>query len=252
MPSSIEANIGVSVKLQLNFRNIDIILKLLSSDAQLIIYGLSKPIDRDCKFCDDEYKPPYFDNRILQKLSGLKNEEEFIENSSKVAEMRDDKMVLRKKIEYLNFEDEGEVDDYLEILDDYDGLNDDFDDDSENDSQNDSENDSQNETHENIVPISDQEIDKKKLKKRYEESKVEQKYVNYDLNEKKISFLFYINLLNFGLSLNLRDVYDTDFGTIGKLSKYMNDIDKATKFFTDLGIDKENLSVFNYNSSEGY
>ena len=244
MPSSLEANIGVSVKLQLNFKNIDIILKLLSSQAKLIIYGLSKPIDRDCKFCDDEYKPPYFDNRILQKLSGLKNDEEFIENASKVAEMREDKMVLRKKIEYLNFEDEGEVDDYLEILDNYDGLNDDFDDDSENDSE--------NETQENIVTISDQESDKKKLKKRYEESKVEQKYVNYDLNEKKISFLFYINLLNFGLSLNLRDDYDTDFGTVGKLSEFMNDIKKTIKFFTDFGIDEESLYVFNYNSSEGY
>ena len=143
MPSSLEANIGVSVKLQLNFKNVDIILKLLSSRAKLIIYGLSKPIDRDCKFDDSENKPPYFDNRILQKLSGLKNDEEFIENASKVAEMRDDKMVLRKRIEYLNFEDEGEVDDYLEILDNYDGLNDDFDD-LENDLENDSENDSEN------------------------------------------------------------------------------------------------------------
>ena len=240
MPSSLEANIGVSVKLQLNFKNIDIILKLLSSQSKLIIYGLSKPIDRDCKFCDDENKPPYFDNRILQKLSGLKNEEEFIENASKVAEMREDKMVLRKKVEYVNFEDEGEVDDYLEILENYDGLNDDFDDDSENEAQ------------ENVVPISDQESDIKKLKKRYEESKDEQKYVNYDLNEKKISFLFYINLLNFGLSLNLRDDYDTDFETVGKLSEFMNDIKKTIKFFTDFGIDEESLYVFNYNSSEGY
>jgi hypothetical protein len=241
MPSSLEANVGVSIKLQLNFKNVDIILKLLSSQAKLIIYGLSKPIDRDCKFDDYENKPPYFDNRILQKLTGLKNEEEFIENASKVAEMRDDKMVLRKKIEYLNFEDEGEVDDYLEILDE---SNDDFDDDSNDDSE--------NETQENIVTISDQESDKKKLKKRYEESKVEQKYVNYDLNEKKISFLFYINLLNFGLSLNLRDDYDTDFGTVGKLSEFMNDIKKTIKFFTDFGIDEESLYVFNYNSSEGY
>ena len=245
MPSSLEANIGVSVKLQLNFKNIDIILKLLSSQAKLIIYGLSKPIDRDCKFDDYENKPPYFDNRILQKLSGLKNDEEFIENASKVAEMREDKMVLRKKIEYVNFEDEGEVDDYLEILDE-------SNDDLENDSENDSKNDSDNEAQENVVPISDQESDKKKLKKRYEESKVEQKYVNYDLNEKKISFLFYINLLNFGLSLNLRDDYDTDFGTVGKLSEFMNDIKKTIKFFTDFGIDEESLYVFNYNSSEGY
>ncbi len=267
MPSSIEANIGVSVKLQLNFKNIDIILKLLSSHVKLIIYGLSKPIDRDCKFDDDENKPPYFDYNILQKLSGLKSEEEFIEYSSKVAEMRSDKMVLRKKIEYVNFEDEGEVDDYLEILDDYDGLNDDFDDlenDSENDSKNDSENDSENnsendlendlenKTQENIVRISDHKTDIIKLKKRYEESKVEQKYVNYDLNEKKISFLFYINLLNFGLSLNLRSDYDTDFGNVGKLSDFINDIDKAIKFFTDFGIDKESIYVFNYNSSEGY
>ena len=245
MPSSIEANIGVSVKLQLNFKNVDIILKLLSSQAKLIIYGLSKPIDRDCKFDDYENKPPYFDNRILQKLSGLKNDEEFIENASKVAEMRDDKMVLRKKVEYVNFEDESEVDDYLEILDE-------SNDDLENDSENDSKNDSDNEAQENVVPISDQESDKKKLKKRYEESKVEQKYVNYDLNEKKISFLFYINLLNFGLSLNLRDDYDTDFGTLGKLSEFMNDIKKTIKFFNDFGIDEESLSVFNYNSSEGY
>jgi hypothetical protein len=237
MPNSIEANIGVSVKLQLNFKNIDIILKLLSSNAQLIIYGLSKPIDRYCKFDDDENKPPYFDNRILQKLSGLKNEEEFMENASKVAEMRGDKMVLRKKIEYLNFEDEGEVDDYLEVFDD---------------SDNDSENYSENEAQENIVPISDQESDKKKLKTRYEQSKVEQKYVNCDLNEKKISFLFYINLLNFGLSLNLRSEYDTDFGTIGKLSEFINDINKTIKIFTDLGIDEKSLYVFNYNSSEGY
>ena len=54
------------------------------------------------------------------------------------------------------------------------------------------------------------------------------------------------------MSLNLRSDYDTDFGTVGKLSEFMNDIDKETKFFTDFGIDKESLSVFNYNSSEGY
>ena len=72
------------------------------------------------------------------------------------------------------------------------------------------------------------------------------------MNEKKISFLFYINLLNFGLSLNLRDDYDTDFGTVGKLSEFMNDIKKTIKFFTDFGIDEESLYVFNYNSSEGY
>jgi len=250
MPSSIEANIGLSVKLQLNFKNIDIILKLLSSQAKLILYGLSKPIDRDCKFDDCENKPPYFDDRILEKLSGLKNEEEFMEYASKVAEIRGDKMVLCKKIEYVNFEDEGEVDDYLELLENYEGLNDDND--LEYNSENEAENDSENEAQENIVTIFDQESDIKKLKKRYEQSKVEQKYVNYDLNEKKISFLFYINLLNFDLSLNLRSDYDTDFGTVGKLSEFMNDIDKATKFFTDLGIDKESLSVFNYNSSEGY
>jgi hypothetical protein len=240
MPSSIEANIGISVKLKLNFKNIDIILKLLSSSARLIIYGLSEPIDRDCKFDDCENKPPYFDDRILQKLTGLKNEEEFMECASKVAEIRSDKMVLRKKIEYFNFEDEGEVDDYLEILENYDGLNDD------------SDNDSENEAQENVVPISDQESDIKKLKKRYEESKIEQKYVNYDLNEKKISFSFYINLLNFDLSLNLRSDYDTDFGTVGKLSEFINDINKTIKIFTDFGIDKESLSVFNYNSCEGY
>jgi hypothetical protein len=242
MPNSIEANIGVSVKLQLNFKNIDIILKLLSSQAKLIIYGLSKPIDRDCKFNDYENKPPYFDNRILQKLSGLKNEEEFMEYASKVAEMRGDKMVLRKKIEYLNFENESEVDDYLEILDNYDGLNDDFDDYLENDTDNDAENESKDDTQDN----------NKKLKKRYKHSKVEQEYVNCNLNEKKISFLFYVNFLNFDVSLDLKSEYDTDYGTVGKLSEFMNNIDKTTKFFTDFGIDKKDLSVFNYNSSEGY
>ena len=239
MPSSLEANIGVSVKLQLNFKNIDIILKLLSSQAKLIIYGLSKPIDRDCKFDDDENKPPYFDNRILQKLTGLKNEEEFIEYASKVAEMKDDKMVLRKKVEYVNFEDEGEVDDYLELFDE---SNDDFDDYLENDAENDAENELKDDTQDN----------NKKLKKRYKHSKVEQEYMNCNLNEKKISFLFYVNFLNFDVSLDLKNEYDTDYGTVGKLSEFMNNIDKTTKFFTDFGIDKKDLSVFNYNSSEGY
>jgi len=239
MPSSLEANIGVSVKLQLNFKNIDIILKLLSSQAKLIIYGLSKPIDRDCKFDDYENKPPYFDNRILQKLTGLKNEEEFIEYASKVAEMKDDKMVLRKKVEYVNFEDEGEVDDYLELFDE---SNDDFDDYLENDAENDAENELKDDTQDN----------NKKLKKRYKHSKVEQEYMNCNLNEKKISFLFYVNFLNFDVSLDLKNEYDTDYGTVGKLSEFMNNIDKTTKFFTDFGIDKKDLSVFNYNSSEGY
>ena len=182
MPSSLEANIGISVKLELNFNNIDIIVKLLSSKARLILYGLSKPIDRDCKFDDCENKPPYFDDRILQKLSGLKNEEEFMECASKVGEIRGDKMVLRKKIEYVNFEDEGEVDDYLEILDNYDGMNDDFDDYLENDRDNDAENDEENESKD------DTQDNNKKLKKRYKHSKVEQEYVNFDLNEKKSHF----------------------------------------------------------------
>lgn len=236
MPSSIEANIGISVKLELNFKNIDIILKLLSSSARLIIYGLSEPIDRDCKFDDCENKPPYFDDRILQKLSGLKNEEEFMECASKVAEIRSDKMVLRKKIEYFNFEDEGEVDDYLELLENYEGLNDD------NDSEN-ADEDAAKDEKENY---------RKKLRKRYEISKVIHEYVDYDLNKKKISFLFYLNLLNFDISLSLSKEYDTDYGTIGKLSDFTNNIEITTKFFTDFGIDKEKLSVFNYNSSEGY
>ena len=246
MPSSLQGNIGISVKLELNFKNIDIILKLLSSKARLIIYGLSEPIDRNCRFHDCENKPPYFDDRILEKLSGLKNEEEFMECASKVAEIRDDEMVLRKKIEYFNFEDENEVNDYLELLENYDRLNDD------NDSEYNSDNDSKDETQENIVYISDQDIYKKKLRKRYEISKVINEYVDYDLNEKKISFLFYLNLLNFDISLSYSKDYDTDFGNVGKLSQFMNNIDNATIFFTDFGIDKENLSVFNYNTSEGY
>lgn len=246
MPSSLQGNIGISVKLELNFNNIDIIVKLLSSKARLIIYGLSEPIDRNCRFHDCENKPPYFDDRILEKLSGLKNEEEFMECASKVAEIKGDEMILRKKIEYFNFEDENEVNDYLELLENYDRLNDD------NDSENNSDNDSEDETQENIVYISDQDIYKKKLKKRYEVSKVINEYVDYDLNKKTISFLFYLNLLNFDISLSYSKDYDTDFGNVGKLSQFMNNIDNATKFFTDFGIDKENLSVFNYNTSEGY
>ena len=68
--------------------------------------------------------------------------------------------------------------------------------------------------------------------------------------EKSIVFLKIA--VNFDLSLNLRSDYDTDFGTVGKLYEFMNDIKKTIKFFTDLGIDEESLSVFNYNSSEGY
>ncbi len=84
-------------------------------------------------------------------------------------------------------------------------------------------------------------IIEKNLKK-YEISKIIHKYVDYDLNKKTISFLFYLNLLNFDISLSLSKEYDTDFGNIGKLSKFMNNIDNTTKFFTDFRIDEESLS----------
>ena len=238
MQSSIEANIGVSVKLQLNFKNIDIIVKLLSSDAQLIIYGLDKPIDLDCKFGDNKYKQPYFDNRILQKLYELDNEEEFIEYASKVAEIRDDKKVLRKKIDYINFEDEQEVTDYLEFFDNYDNCKNDIED--------------ADDTKEKIIPNYKKDNDKKKIRTKYENSKIEQKYINCDLNKTKISYLFYINLLIFDVNLSLKKEYDTDFGTIANLTEFINNIEKAKKFFTNFGIDKESLSFFNYNSSECY
>jgi hypothetical protein len=240
MPSSIEANIGVSVKLQLNFKNLHTIVKLLSSDAQLIIYGLKKPIDRDCKFNDDEYKSPYFDNRILQNLYKLKNEEEFIEYASKIAEIRDDKKILRKKIDYINFEDEEEVNDYLEFFENYDNC------------ENDVEDDTEDESDEKIITNYKKNNDKKKIRTKYEHSKVEQKYVNCDLNKTKISYLFYVNLLNFDVNLSLKKEYDTDFGSVANLTEFINNIEKAKKFFTDFGIDKESLSFFNYNTSEGY
>jgi hypothetical protein len=221
MPNSIEANIGVSVKLQLNFKNIDTIVKLLSSDAQLIIYGLDKPIDLDCK-CNDN-KQPYFDNRILQKLYKLNNEEEFIEYSSKIAEIRGDKKVLRKKIEYVNFEDEQEVNDYLDFFDNYDNIEDDTEDNAE-----------------------------EKLRIRFEQSKIKQKYINCDLNKTKISFLFYVNLLNYDVRINTKKENDTDFETISNLTEFINIIEKAKQFFSHFGIDNKNLSIFNYNTSEEY
>ena len=39
----------------------------------------------------------------LYLISKLKNEEEFIEYASKIAEISDDKKILRKKIDYINF-----------------------------------------------------------------------------------------------------------------------------------------------------
>lgn len=236
MQSSIEANIGVSVKLQLNFKNIDIIVKLLSSDAQLIIYGLDKPIDIDCKF--DDNKQPYFDNRILQKLYELDNEEEFIEYASKVAEIRDDKKILRKKIDYINFEDDQEVTDYLEFFDKYDNYKNDV--------------EETDDIKEKIIPNYKKDNDKNKIRTKYENSKIEQKYINCDLNKTKISYLFYVNLLIFDVNLSLKKKYDTDFGTIANLTEFINNIEKAKKFFTNFGIDKESLSFFNYNSSECY
>jgi hypothetical protein len=203
MQNLIEANIGVSVKLQLNFKNIDTIVKLLSSDAQLIIYGLDKPIDSDCKFNDN--KSSDFDNRILQNLYKLDNEEEFIEYASKIAEIRGDKKVLRKKIDYINFEDEQEVNHYLEFFENYDNYEDNAEDD----------------TKEKIIKNYKKDNDKNKIKSKYEHSKIEQKYINCDLNKTKISYLFYVNLLIFDVNLSLKKEYDTDFGTIANLTEFI-------------------------------
>jgi hypothetical protein len=221
MQSSIQNNIGISVKLKLNFKNIDIIIKLLSTDAQLIIYGLSKPIAYDFKFNDDEYKLPYFDNRILQILSKFKNEKEFIEYASKVAEIRSDKMVLRKKINYINFDDKQEIYDYFDFFE----YNDDIDRKEEKNYSN-----------------YNKEKDKKNLIKKYKQSSYN--YVNCNLNKIKISFLFYVNLLQSGISVNS--------GNTKNLSNFVYNIDRAINFFNNFGIDKEKLSIFNNNILEKY
>ena len=54
------------------------------------------------------------------------------------------------------------------------------------------------------------------------------------------------------VNLSLKKEYDTDFGSVANLTEFINNIEKAKKFFTDFGIDKESLSFFNYNTSEAY
>jgi len=316
MPNSIEGSIGLSVCLQLNFKNIDIISKLLLSHEP-IIYGLSEPIDRSlnlCFSCEDDDKPPSFDFSILQNLSGLKDEQEFLELSSKIAEISGDKLVLRKKIEYINFEDESQMNNYIEVFENYDGYKYDSDDEyDDSDSKEDSNIDTQDYTSNNI-PNNNEIIDKtsnidkityvtldmnieeaiksrdkllkevvellkqineeksknhqkkkkslhdvidkddiyskkqKFLKKIYEETRYY--YENYDVS--KISFVFFDKIINFDLNLSFRNAYDTDFGRVEDLSTFMNRVNTVTNFFTDLGIDKNKLSIFKYNTSERY
>jgi len=306
MPNSIDGSIGISVSLQLNFKNIDIIRKLLLSNHP-IIYGLSEPIDRSLNLdysWEDDDKPPSFDFSILQNLSGLKDEQEFLECASKIAEIRSDKSVLRKKIEYINFdEDESQIDNYIEVLKNYEGYNYDSDDETQDFTNNNIHNNDaganeivdikcnidkieyvtldmdiealikrrdelQKEANELIKQMHEEEskarqekslhevddnVDiyskkQKFLKKRYEETRTN--YENYDVS--KISFVFFKKIVNFDLNLSFRREYDTDFGRVEDLSTFMNRVNTLTNFFTDLGIDKKNLSIFKYNTSERY
>jgi len=313
MPYSIEGSIGISVRLQLNFKNIDIIRKLLLSHEP-IIYGLSEPIDRSLNLdfsSEDDDKPPSFDFSILQNLSGLKDEQEFLECASKIAEISHDKLVLRKKIEYINFEDERQIDNYIEVLENYDGYKYDSDDDSDyeyddsdsiehsnNDTRDDelvneiidmtsniqkigyvtldmdiedviksrdkllkesvellkqiNEEKSKNHQKKSLHDVTDNvDIYSKKqkfLKKKYEETRTN--YENYDVS--KISFVFFDKIINFDLNLSFGKGYDTDFGRIEDLSTFMNQVNTLTTFFTDLGINKNTLSIFKYNTSERY
>jgi len=306
MPNSIDGSIGISVSLQLNFKNIDIIRKLLLSNHP-IIYGLSEPIDRSLNLdysWEDDDKPPSFDFSILQNLSGLKDEQEFLECASKIAEIRSDKSVLRKKIEYINFdEDESQIDNYIEVLKNYEGYNYDSDNETQDFTNNNIHNNDaganeivdikcnidkieyvtldmdiealikrrdelQKEANELIKQMHEEEskarqekslhevddnVDiyskkQKFLKKRYEETRTN--YENYDVS--KISFVFFKKIVNFDLNLSFRREYDTDFGRVEDLSTFMNRVNTLTNFFTDLGIDKKNLSIFKYNTSERY
>ena len=78
MPVSTTVNLGVSARLSLHYKNIDIIKKLFSINKPVFIHKIKHtPIDyneqSDC-----------FDKGILDVLSGLNNEEEFNKKSLEI------------------------------------------------------------------------------------------------------------------------------------------------------------------------
>ena len=86
MPVSTTVNLGVSARLSLHYKNIDIIKKLFSINKPVFILKI--------KHTPSDYneQSDCFDKGILDVLSGLNNEEEFNKKSLEIAELRNDNM----------------------------------------------------------------------------------------------------------------------------------------------------------------
>jgi len=241
MPVSTTVNLGVSARLSLHYKNVDIIKKLFSINKPVFIHAIKHtPIDyneqSDC-----------FDKGILDVLSGLNTEEEFNVKSLEIAELRNDRYVtcLRRKIQYSDHHDyknfTHDDDECFEYLDEetynvdikknnhkaYEiNIDDLFSEDDE-----DSSDDNCNE------PIIIQ-------------STKQNKYKDFDCN--KLIFDIFYQFSDIYANFDNDDTsYKTSFETVSTSAKrYLDNLHEAIHFFKEMGIDEKDLVICNYNTCE--
>jgi hypothetical protein len=241
MPVSTTINLGVSARLSLHYKNVDIIKKLFSINKPVFIHEIKHtPIDyneqSDC-----------FDKGILDVLSGLNTEEEFNVKSLEIAELRNDRYVtcLRRKIQYSDHHDyknfTHDDDECFEYSDeetynvdikknnhkDYEiNIDDLFSEDDE-----DSSDDNCNE------PIIIQ-------------STKQNKYKDFDCN--KLIFDIFYQFSDIYANFDNDDTsYKTSFETVSTSAKrYLDNLHEAIHFFKEMGIDERDLVICNYNTCE--
>lgn len=248
MPVSTTVNLGVSARLSLHYKNIDIIKKLFSINKPVFILKIKHtPIDyneqSDC-----------FDKGILDVLSGLNNEEEFNKKSLEIAELRNDKYVtcLRRKIQYSDHHDyknfTHDDDDCFEYSDEetynleiknndkaYEiNIDDLFSEDDEDSS--DIETKNNDNCNEPIII----------------QSTKQNKYKDFDCN--KLIFDIFYQFSDIYANFDNDDIsYKTSYETVSTSAKrYLDNLHEAIHFFKEMGIDERDLAICNYNKCHLY
>ena len=240
MPVSTTVNLGVSARLSLHYKNIDIIKKLFSINKPVFIHAIKHtPIDyneqSDC-----------FDKGILDVLSGLNTEEEFNVKSLEIAELRNDKYAtcLRRKIQYSDHHDyknfTHDDDDCFEYSDeetynvDIKNIHKDYEINIDDLFSEDDEESSDENCNEPIII----------------QSTKQNKYKDFDCN--KLIFDIFYQFSDIYANFDNDDTsYKTSYETVSTSAKrYLDNLHEAIHFFKEMGIDERDLVICNYNTCE--
>jgi hypothetical protein len=265
MPISTTTNLGVSARLSLDYKSVQLIKKLFNIGKPVFINGLSStPIDY-------YEKTECFDIGILDVLSELNSEEEFNVKSMEIAELRNDRYVtcLRRKIQY------SDEDTYKNFIHDDD--NDDYEYTDEQSYSSDREIQDKNEPYDfdSDITFSDDDVDddideisiNKKCSNIVQSNHETKNTEGLDLNIKDSSCKkskykdFALNSLVFDIFYQFSEMcayFDNDdnsnkssYETVSySIKTYLDNLHNAIQFFKDYGIDEEKLVICNNHSCQ--